>query len=145
MDLLLYFINRDRIDIYDIPISKIANDYLEHVKMMEMMDMLVLLGTMEMIMMMSLSVMMMSMMSLAVRMVLMSLLSLVSLMSTVWWVWSGCVNVCLQDSHVWRGVVVWPVRHSPELKQLSMYMMKRFSKSDCSRLQRPHQLQRLLC
>lgn len=38
MDLLLYFINRDRIDIYDIPISKIANDYLEHVKMMEMMD-----------------------------------------------------------------------------------------------------------
>ena len=38
MDLLLYFINRDRIDIYDIPISKITNDYLEHVKMMELMD-----------------------------------------------------------------------------------------------------------
>jgi segregation and condensation protein A len=38
MDLLLYFINRDRIDIYDIPISKITNDYLEHIKMMELMD-----------------------------------------------------------------------------------------------------------
>ena len=38
MDLLLYFIKRDRIDIYDIPISKIANDYLEHVNMMEIMD-----------------------------------------------------------------------------------------------------------
>ena len=38
MDLLLYFINRDRIDIYDIPISKITNDYLEHIKIMELMD-----------------------------------------------------------------------------------------------------------
>ena len=38
MDLLLYFIKRDRIDIYDIPISKIANDYLEYISMMEMLD-----------------------------------------------------------------------------------------------------------
>ena len=38
MDLLLYFINRDRIDIYDIPISKITNEYLNHINMMKMMD-----------------------------------------------------------------------------------------------------------
>ena len=38
MDLLLYFINRDRIDIYDIPISKITSDYLEYIKVMELMD-----------------------------------------------------------------------------------------------------------
>ena len=38
MDLLLYFINRDKIDIYDIPISKITNDYLNHIKMMKLMD-----------------------------------------------------------------------------------------------------------
>ena len=38
MDLLLYFINKDQIDIYDIPISKITSDYLEHIKIMELMD-----------------------------------------------------------------------------------------------------------
>ena len=38
MDLLLYFINRDRIDIYDIPISEITNEYLAHINMMKMMD-----------------------------------------------------------------------------------------------------------
>jgi len=38
MDLLLYFINRDRIDIYDIPISQITNEYLAHINMMKMMD-----------------------------------------------------------------------------------------------------------
>ena len=38
MDLLLYFINRDRIDIYDIPIFKITKDYFEYINMMETMD-----------------------------------------------------------------------------------------------------------
>jgi len=38
MDLLLYFINRDRIDIYDIPIFEITRDYLEYIDMMEQMD-----------------------------------------------------------------------------------------------------------
>ena len=38
MDLLLYFINRDRIDIYDIPILKIIKDYFKYINMMEKMD-----------------------------------------------------------------------------------------------------------
>ena len=38
MDLLLYFINRDRIDIYDIPILKITKDYLDHINIMKEMD-----------------------------------------------------------------------------------------------------------
>ena len=38
IDLLLYFINRDRIDIYDIPIFKITKDYLNYINMMEKMD-----------------------------------------------------------------------------------------------------------
>ena len=38
MDLLLYFINRDRIDIYDIPIFKITEDYLNHLNLMKEMD-----------------------------------------------------------------------------------------------------------
>ena len=38
MDLLLYFINRDRIDIYDIPILKITKEYLEYIKTMDLMD-----------------------------------------------------------------------------------------------------------
>ena len=38
MDLLLYFINRDRIDIYDIPIFKITKDYLKYIDIMEKMD-----------------------------------------------------------------------------------------------------------
>ena len=38
MDLLLYFINRDRIDIYDIPIFDITREYLEYIEMMELLD-----------------------------------------------------------------------------------------------------------
>ena len=38
MDLLLYFINRDRINIYDIPILRITEEYLEHIDMMELLD-----------------------------------------------------------------------------------------------------------
>ena len=38
MDLLLYFINRDRIDIYDIPIVDITKEYLEYIEMMDLLD-----------------------------------------------------------------------------------------------------------
>jgi segregation and condensation protein A len=34
-DLLLFFIERDELDIYDIPISKIANDFLDYIHQME--------------------------------------------------------------------------------------------------------------
>ncbi len=34
-DLLLFFIERDELDIYDIPISKITNDFLEYIRQME--------------------------------------------------------------------------------------------------------------
>ena len=34
-DLLLFFIERDELDIYDIPISKITNDFLEYIHQME--------------------------------------------------------------------------------------------------------------
>lgn len=34
-DLLLFFIERDELDIYDIPISKITNDFLDYVRQME--------------------------------------------------------------------------------------------------------------
>jgi segregation and condensation protein A len=34
-DLLLFFIERDELDIYDIPISKITNDFLDYVRAME--------------------------------------------------------------------------------------------------------------
>jgi len=34
-DLLLFFIQRDEIDIYDIPISKITNDYLDYIHELE--------------------------------------------------------------------------------------------------------------
>ena len=34
-DLLLFFIQRDELDIYDIPISKITNDFLDYVKELE--------------------------------------------------------------------------------------------------------------
>jgi segregation and condensation protein A len=34
-DLLLFFIERDELDIYDIPISKITNDFLEYIHHME--------------------------------------------------------------------------------------------------------------
>lgn len=37
-DLLLFFIERDELDIYNIPIAKIANDFLEYIKMMEAMN-----------------------------------------------------------------------------------------------------------
>ena len=37
-DLLLFFIERDELDIYDIPISKIADDFLAYIHHMEMMN-----------------------------------------------------------------------------------------------------------
>jgi segregation and condensation protein A len=38
-DLLLFFIERDELDIYDIPISKITNDFLEYLKHLEKLNM----------------------------------------------------------------------------------------------------------
>lgn len=38
-DLMLFFIERDELDIYDIPISKITNDFLEYIHQMEQMEM----------------------------------------------------------------------------------------------------------
>ncbi len=37
-DLLLFFIERDELDIYDIPISKIANDFLTYIQSMETLN-----------------------------------------------------------------------------------------------------------
>lgn len=37
-DLLLFFIERDELDIYDIPISKVAKDFLEYMHTMETLD-----------------------------------------------------------------------------------------------------------
>jgi segregation and condensation protein A len=37
-DLLLFFIERDELDIYDIPIAKITDDFLEFLHHMEMMN-----------------------------------------------------------------------------------------------------------
>ncbi len=37
-DLLLFFIQRDELDIYDIPISKIAKDFLDYIQMMESLN-----------------------------------------------------------------------------------------------------------
>lgn len=37
-DLLLFFIERDELDIYDIPISKITNDFLEYMRHMEALN-----------------------------------------------------------------------------------------------------------
>lgn len=37
-DLLLFFIERDELDIYDIPIYKIANDFLTYIHQMEMLN-----------------------------------------------------------------------------------------------------------
>ncbi len=34
-DLLLFFIERDELDVYDIPISKITNDFLEYLHQLE--------------------------------------------------------------------------------------------------------------
>jgi len=38
LDLLLFFIKRDELDIYDIPISRIAREFLEYVHYMESLD-----------------------------------------------------------------------------------------------------------
>lgn len=38
MDLLLYLIRRDEIDIYDIPIARVLTDYLAYVRMLEALD-----------------------------------------------------------------------------------------------------------
>ncbi len=38
LDLLLYFIQRDKIDIYDIPIALIANEYLGYLHLMERLN-----------------------------------------------------------------------------------------------------------
>ncbi|GAA5035705.1 segregation and condensation protein A [Marivirga lumbricoides] len=37
-DLLLFFIERDELDIYDIPISKISNDFLDYLKHLERLN-----------------------------------------------------------------------------------------------------------
>src|SRR6187401_3184983 len=37
-DLLLFFIERDELDIYDIPIAKITNDFLEYIHHMETLN-----------------------------------------------------------------------------------------------------------
>ena len=38
LDLLLFFIRRDELDIFDIPIAQIADEYLAHVRLMENID-----------------------------------------------------------------------------------------------------------
>ena len=38
LDLLLYFIQRDKIDIYDIPIAHITGEYLQYLDLMEVMN-----------------------------------------------------------------------------------------------------------
>jgi segregation and condensation protein A len=38
LDLLLYLIRKDEIDIYDIPIAKITGQYLEYIELMRMLD-----------------------------------------------------------------------------------------------------------
>ncbi len=38
LDLLLFFIKRDELDIYDIPIAKITKEFLEYVKLIQMLD-----------------------------------------------------------------------------------------------------------
>lgn len=38
MDLLLFFIKRDEVDIYDIPIARIADEYLAYVRVLEEID-----------------------------------------------------------------------------------------------------------
>ncbi len=37
-DLLLYFIQRDELDIYDIPIAKVTNDFLEYIRHLEQLN-----------------------------------------------------------------------------------------------------------
>ena len=38
LDLLLFLVKKDRIDIYDIPIAKITQQYLEYLELMKMLD-----------------------------------------------------------------------------------------------------------
>ena len=38
LDLLLFFIRRDKLNIYDIPISKITNDFLDHISILNQMN-----------------------------------------------------------------------------------------------------------
>ena len=38
LDLLLFFIRRDELDIYDIPIASITQEFLEYVKVLEILD-----------------------------------------------------------------------------------------------------------
>jgi len=38
LDLLLFLIKRDEIDIYDIPIARVTEQYLKHIQMMEVLD-----------------------------------------------------------------------------------------------------------
>ncbi len=38
LDLLLFFIKRDELNIYDIPIAKITKDFLEYIQLMQMLD-----------------------------------------------------------------------------------------------------------
>ena len=37
-DLMLFFIERDELDVYDIPISKITNDFLDYIHHLEKME-----------------------------------------------------------------------------------------------------------
>ncbi len=38
LDLLLYLIKKEEVDVYDIPIGRITNQYMEYLKLMEMLD-----------------------------------------------------------------------------------------------------------
>ena len=38
LDLLLFFIKRDELDIYDIPIGKITREFLEYIRLMQLFD-----------------------------------------------------------------------------------------------------------
>jgi len=38
LDLLLFFIKRDELDIYDIPIARITKEFLEYIQLMQMLD-----------------------------------------------------------------------------------------------------------
>lgn len=38
LDLLLFFIKRDELDIYDIPIAKVTKDFLDYIQMMQELD-----------------------------------------------------------------------------------------------------------
>ena len=39
LDLLLYLVRKEEVDIYDIPISKITEEYIRHVEMLKIFDM----------------------------------------------------------------------------------------------------------